>query len=111
VVVGDKVLPYADDLIQLLNDPDPLVTQAARRSLIVLSYHVDAVKKAKYKGFAPKQVDYGPDLGAGKVAKSSSVKRWKDFITKNDKILVSLRTTSPLASATPATAPSSGAKK
>jgi hypothetical protein len=101
VVVGDKKLPYGDDLVELLNDPDPLVTQAARRSLIVLSYHVDAAKKAKFKGFAPKAVDYGPQPGAGKVAKSNSVKNWKNFLSKNEKILSSLNDVAPESSTSP----------
>jgi hypothetical protein len=39
------------------------------------------------------------------------VKRWKDFVTKNDKILVSLRTTSPALTATPAASTTPGTKK
>jgi len=92
VVVGDKKLPFGSELIELFNDTDHLVVQAARRSLVVLSYHVDAAKKAKVKGFTPKAVDYGPALGSGKAAKSASSRNWRSFITKNEKILNSLQT-------------------
>ncbi len=94
IVVGDKKLPFTSDLIELLKDSDAMVTQAARRSLVVLSYHIDAAKKAKYKGFKPQAVDYGPQPTASKTSKNTSATRWKDFMTRNEKVLTGLNNSS-----------------
>jgi hypothetical protein len=60
LAIGEKGLPLTSDLIQLLTDNSDPVRQAARRSLILTSYHLDAMKKANKKGAQPSFVDFGP---------------------------------------------------
>jgi hypothetical protein len=82
-VIGEKGLPFADDLIASLNDRNPLVRQAARRSLVLLSYHIDAAKKANRKGAKPKAVDFGPGPAASPRDWTTSAKKWKAWMDQN----------------------------
>jgi hypothetical protein len=83
VVVGEKGMHLANELIELVSDNDVLVRQAARRSLVVLSYYVDAAKKTN-QTTKPQAVDYGPKPTAGKYAIKDSAKKWKEWVAKND---------------------------
>jgi hypothetical protein len=74
----------------VLKDPDVLVRQAARRSLVVLSYYVDAAQKAKQKNAKPKAVDFGPKPTATNYGIKDSAKKWKDWVAKHEKDLQNL---------------------
>jgi hypothetical protein len=92
VVVGDKALPLADYLVELLNDKDVLVRQAARRSLVVMSYYVDAEKKSKLRNVKPQIVDFGPKSTTQWQVKDAQ-KKWKDWITANRLALAKVQVT------------------
>jgi hypothetical protein len=99
VVVGDKGLHLADPLVEMLNDSDILVRQAARRSLVVLSYYVDAGKKAKLRNVKPQAVDYGPKTTTKWVVKDSQ-KKWQDWVDKNRTALGKIQVTQNAMTAT-----------
>lgn len=83
-IVGEKGLPYADELITLVTDRDPLVRQAARRSLMLLSYQIDAAKKANREGAKAKAVDFGPIATAPVSSAVTSAKKWKVWMDQNN---------------------------
>lgn len=86
-MVGEKGMHLAAELIELISDNDILVRQAARRSLVVLSYYVDAAKKTNQSNAKPQAVDYGPKPTSGKYAIRDSAKKWKEWVAKNDATL------------------------
>jgi rhodanese-related sulfurtransferase len=90
LAIGEKGLPLTGELISLLTDKSDPVRQAARRSLILTSYHVDAMKKANKKGAVPTYVDLGPIPNANSTLQKQSVKAWTDWATKNEKDLMKL---------------------
>jgi hypothetical protein len=100
VVVGEKALPLADYLVEMISDPDILVRQAARRSLVVLSYYVDAAKKSNLKNAKPQTVDYGPKSVTKWVVKDSQ-KKWEDWVGRNRTALAKLEVTQDSTSPTP----------
>jgi len=84
LAIGEKRLPLTAELIGLLTDKSDPVRQAARRSLILTSYHLDAMKKANKKGAVPTYVDYGPIPNAYPTLQKQSVKAWTAWATKNE---------------------------
>src|SRR5262249_25684066 len=84
IVVGEKGMHLANELIELISDNDVLVRQAARRSLVVLSYYVDAAKKTNQVNAKPQAVDNDQNQTAGKYAIKDSAKKWKEWVAKND---------------------------
>jgi hypothetical protein len=99
VVVGEKGFPLADYLVELLADPDVLVRQAARRSLVVLSYYVDAAKKSNSKTLKPQAVDHGPK-STNKWVVRDAQKRWQDWVAKNRTALSKIQVTQDSTTAT-----------
>ncbi len=87
LAIGVKTLPMTKELIGLLTDKSDSVRQASRRSLIILSYYADAVKKAKQRGVAPRYVDYGPAPNASSTAQKRAAKSWTTWANKNEKAL------------------------
>jgi phage shock protein E len=90
LAIGEKGLPLAGELIGLLMDKSDPVRQAARRSLILTSYHVDTMKKANKKGAVPTSVDFGPIPNANPALQKQSVKAWREWVAKNEKDLKQL---------------------
>jgi hypothetical protein len=63
-VVGTRRLMYGQDLIDLLNDADAGVRQAARQALVQLARGV---------------VDYGPEPTAGETERAEAVRQWQTW--------------------------------
>jgi hypothetical protein len=84
-VVGERQLPWQADLIDRLTDPHPLVRQAARRSLIVLSFFAllgdgpDDALSADRPAAKPAVVDFGPKPAANQSAQEQAAKKWQDW--------------------------------
>ena len=88
-VVGERLLEWQDDLLPLLEDRSEAVRQAARRSLIILSFLIlnpdeaQRLRSPQRSGAVTplselnKPADYGPEPGAKPVARSQAVKQWK----------------------------------
>jgi len=87
LAIGEKGLPLTGELISLLTDMSDPVRQAARRGLVLTSYHLDAMKKTGKKGAAPTYVDFGPVPNANPNQQKQSVKAWTDWVAKNEKDL------------------------
>jgi hypothetical protein len=89
-VVGERQLAWQPDLIARLTDPNDYVRQAARRSLVILSFFAlrdgadagaDAGESpAAGKGVKKDQiVDFGPQPKADKEAQKAAAKKWEDW--------------------------------
>jgi hypothetical protein len=90
-VVGDRRLPWTKELIGLLTDPVPAVRQAARRSLVILSFlalnPTEADLIASPKPTRPvkrlselvKPVDFGPSPSANRKAQAAAAQKWTDW--------------------------------
>lgn len=90
LAIGEKGLPLTSELIKLLTDNSDSVRQAARRSLMLTSYHLDAMNKAKKKGAEPTYVDFGPLPNVNPMYQQQSAKAWAAWATKNEKDLKKL---------------------
>jgi HEAT repeat protein len=90
-VVGERLLGWPEDLIPLLEDGSEAVRQAARRSLIILSFLVLNPEEAQ-RIRSPQRggpvtplsqlksaVDFGPQPGANRAARAQAVKQWKEW--------------------------------
>ena len=90
-VVGERRLRWPGDLIPLLDDPNDLTRQAARRSLIILSFlELNPEEAARLANPAPgqastpldqltKPVDFGPAPGANKAARRTAMDKWTEW--------------------------------
>jgi hypothetical protein len=90
-VVGEKFLAWHTDLIPLLEDKSDAVRQAARRSLVILSFlalnpqEAQRIRSRQHTDpptpLAQLQspVDFGPAPGAGPAARSRAVKEWTQW--------------------------------
>jgi hypothetical protein len=82
--VGDRRLPWHTDLIARLTDGSPPVRQAARRSLLILSFlavnpdETRAAAGTPLGKFKP-PVDFGPAPTATKAAQQAAAKKWSDW--------------------------------
>jgi rhodanese-related sulfurtransferase len=90
LAIGEKGLPLTSELIGLLTDKNDPVRQAARRSLALTSYHLDAMKKAGKKNVTPTYVDFGPVPNANVTQQKQSVKAWTEWAAKNENDLKKL---------------------
>ena len=90
LAIGEKGLPLTSELIRLLTDKSDPVRQAARRSLSLTSYHLDAMNKANKKGVQPTYVDFGPLPNVNPMYQQQSAKAWAAWATKNEKDLKKL---------------------
>lgn len=90
LAIGEIGLPLTSELIGMLTDKSDPVRQAARRSLALTSYHLDAMKKAGKKGATPNYVDFGPIQNANPMQQQQSVKAWTDWAAKNEQDLKKL---------------------
>lgn len=95
LAVGEKGLPLTGELIKLLTDSSDPVRQAARRSLVLTSYHLDAMKKANKKGAQPNYVDFGPVPNANPMLQQQSARAWATWASKNEKDLKQLEIVAP----------------
>ena len=83
--MGERQLPWSADLIARLSDSNALVRQAARRSLIILSFFAlqqDGLTQtivADNQASRPNIVDFGPVPNADSAAREESAKRWEDW--------------------------------
>ena len=93
-VIGEKRLPWPEDLIPLLTDEAGAVRQAARRSLIILSFlalnpdearliasHVPYRKPKPLSQLKP-AVDFGPTPTAKKDARALAAAKWREWWSK-----------------------------
>jgi hypothetical protein len=85
-IVGERLLPWQDELIDQLTDPSDAVRQAARRSLVMLSFFpIRAERMATAdnsssgdKGAAKSAVvDFGPKSQANKPAQEEAANKWR----------------------------------
>jgi HEAT repeat protein len=95
-VVGDRRLSWPADLIPMLDDPNDWVRQAARRTLVILSFlelnPEEAALIASPRPNRPptplskltKPVDFGPALGASKTVRKSAMTKWTDWWADRD---------------------------
>lgn len=93
-VVGDRRLPWHNDLITLLADASDPVRQAARRGLIILSFLTLNPDEAKQIGAAVRNkhpvplerlnapVDFGPPPEAAKAAQKKAQEQWREWWAK-----------------------------
>jgi hypothetical protein len=96
-VVGEKRLTWTKELIKLLTDPVSGVRQAARRSLMILSFlalnpeeaaliaNPNPSRPAKPLSQLKRPVDFGPSLAAGKAAQTAAAKKWTDWWDKQQR--------------------------
>jgi HEAT repeat protein len=90
-VVGERLLGWPEDLIPLLEDGSEAVRQAARRSLIILSFLTLNPEEAR-RIRAPQRgvpqtplselksaVDFGPPPAAKQPARARAAKQWKQW--------------------------------
>ncbi|HZY86713.1 MAG TPA: HEAT repeat domain-containing protein [Gemmataceae bacterium] len=90
-VVGERLLGWPEDLIPLLEDGSEAVRQAARRSLIILSFLTLNPEEAR-RTRSPQRggpvtplselksaVDFGPQPGATRSVRAKAVKEWKEW--------------------------------
>jgi hypothetical protein len=84
-VVGERQLPWTSELIDRLTDTNTLVRQAARRSLVILSYFAllesEPVNLSSADNTPRKNVivDFGPKPTADATAREQAVTQWKDW--------------------------------
>jgi HEAT repeat protein len=95
-VIGERRLPWPKDLIPLLEDSSDEVRQAARRSLLILSFlelnpDEAALIAAPNPARPPtplaklnKPVDFGPVAGAGKAAQRTAKTKWTDWWARRE---------------------------
>jgi hypothetical protein len=85
-MVGERLLPWQGDLIDQLTDSSDTVRQAARRSLVILSFFTirgervaagDLLGTAAKERQQPAVVDFGPKAGAQPEAREEAVKKWR----------------------------------
>jgi len=93
-VVGERRLPWHNDLIPLLDDAFDTVRQAARRSLVILSFLALNPEEARLIGAARPSdpptplanlvppVDFGPKVGSLKEHRLQAVRRWTEWWEK-----------------------------
>lgn len=89
--IGERKLPLTTELIGMLTDKSDPVRQAARRSLILTSYHLDAMRKENKKGAVAGYIDYGPLPNVNEANVKISVKNWTAWAKANDKDLKKLQ--------------------
>jgi hypothetical protein len=83
-VVGDKGLPWADELITLVRDRDPLVRQAARRGLVMLSNQVANARQTNQPGTKARAVDFGPTPNAATPGSwATAAQQWQRWLNQN----------------------------
>jgi hypothetical protein len=91
-IVGERLLPWQDELIDQLTDPSDIVRQAARRSLVMLSFFTlrgeratpGADNPAGEKGTEkPSVVDFGPKAHSDKPAREEAAKKWRTWWTEH----------------------------
>jgi hypothetical protein len=89
-VVGERQLAWQPDLIARLTDPNDYVRQAARRSLVILSFFALREKseggddagdsRTADKGIKKDQVvDFGPQPKADKAAQKAAARKWEEW--------------------------------
>jgi HEAT repeat protein len=93
-VVGERRLRWHQSLIPLLQDTNPWVRQAGRRSLIILSFLAlnppEMVAAPSLPGSAKpvsklkQPVDFGPSLTAGRSKREQAVRRWTAWWAKRE---------------------------
>jgi hypothetical protein len=65
-VVASRRLPYTAEVIELLNDGESVVRQAARQALVQLS----------------RGRDFGPEATAGPTERAQAVRQWQDWLSQ-----------------------------
>jgi hypothetical protein len=80
-VIGERQLPWTGDLIDHLSDSNVMVSQAARRSLIILSYLV--LLTDPENGSRKLIADFGPTNGADKADRAEAARKWAAWWDKH----------------------------
>jgi hypothetical protein len=85
---GEKKLTIPPDLIELLSDRNVMVQQAARRSLIMITYDVYCLVPTPGRPNQKGRVsDFGPAPGSTPKAVDLCKKKWTEFFAKyEDKV-------------------------
>jgi HEAT repeat protein len=84
-VIGERQLPWHGELIAQLSDPNDYVRQAARRSLVILSFLELQKQSAGILSDDEKYarrvalVDFGPRAGAHPTAQQQAAKKWEEW--------------------------------
>jgi hypothetical protein len=86
--VGEKKMTVPENLIELLGDQNVMVQQAARRSLIMITYDVYCLVPTPGRPTQKGRVsDFGPAPGSTAKVVDLSKKKWTEFFTKyEDKV-------------------------
>jgi hypothetical protein len=96
-VVGEKKVPLANELIELLKDRNTDVQQMARRSLILLACQANSKNVDNQKPSTPlrnqvnRLIKYGPNPTSSKRSVETASKRWTEWWEDNDPELENLR--------------------
>src|SRR5262249_41146443 len=88
------LLPWQDELIEQLTDTSDAVRQAARRSLILLSFYAirsERMANGDHLGVAvdeksvpkPSIVDFGPKPQAARPAQEEAARKWRAWWTEH----------------------------
>jgi hypothetical protein len=82
--IGDRRLDWSSDLIARLTDGHPAVRQAARRSLLILSFLAVNPDEARAAPGTPlgkfkPPVDFGPAPTATKAAQQAAARKWTEW--------------------------------
>jgi HEAT repeat protein len=84
-VIGERQLPWHGELTERLSDPNDYVRQAARRSLILLSFlelqqqAIDILSDDEKYARRVAVVDFGPRPGAKPHAQQEAAKKWQEW--------------------------------
>jgi HEAT repeat protein len=86
-VIGERQLPWQSDLIDRLTDSNSVVRQAARRSLVILSYFA-----LRADGDDTVIADFGPALNAGSAEQERAAKDWRSWWSDRGETKTEVRT-------------------
>lgn len=80
--IGERQLLWYPELIERLTDSNSLVRQAARRSLIILSFltlQEEQFSSAGKSSDKPQAVDFGPKQDDDKPAQEEAARKWREW--------------------------------
>lgn len=95
-VVGEKRLRWPEELIPLVEDSNELVRQAARRSLVILSFLERNPEEARLLAAANADrpptplaqllppVDFGPRPGANRERRQTAARQWAEWWARHE---------------------------
>lgn len=84
LAAGEKRLPLNKEFLSGLQDPDALVRQAARRSLVILSAVKMNPPKTDFKFVKANYVDFGPPPCCTKREADAARDLWEEWIAERE---------------------------